>query len=103
VKRCDILKISGDAFKAVIFDLDGVVTDTATLHSVAWKKMFDVFLEEKGLQENKAYAPFDEIDYLEHVDGKPRYDGIIDFCLPEVSGFLLEIRKILRIMKLFMD
>ena len=66
-------------FDAVIFDLDGVITKTALTHAAAWKKMFDVFLEEKGLQENKAYAPFDEIDYLEHVDGKPRYDGIIDF------------------------
>jgi alpha,alpha-trehalase len=79
VKRCDIIKISSDAFKAVIFDLDGVVTDTAALHSIAWKKMFDVFLEKKGLQENKLYAPFDTSDYLEHVDGKPRYNGIIDF------------------------
>jgi alpha,alpha-trehalase len=80
VKRCDILKISGDAFKAVIFDLDGVVTDTASLHSASWKKMFDDFLEQKGRRENKPYAPFDEkSDYLEHVDGKPRFDGVADF------------------------
>jgi beta-phosphoglucomutase-like phosphatase (HAD superfamily) len=73
VKRCDVVKISGDAFKAVIFDLDGVVTDTAGLHAASWKKMFDAFLEKKGHQENKTYAPFDEkSDYLEHVDGKPQ-------------------------------
>jgi phosphoglycolate phosphatase-like HAD superfamily hydrolase len=45
VKRCEVVKISGDAFKAVIFDLDGVVTYTAGLHAASWKKMFDAFLE----------------------------------------------------------
>jgi len=80
VKRCEVLKISSDAFQAVIFDLDGVVTDTAGLHCASWKKMFDSFLEKKGRHENKSFASFDEkSDYLEHVDGKPRYEGVADF------------------------
>jgi alpha,alpha-trehalase len=79
VDRCDIIKLAGDAYKAVIFDLDGVVTDTAALHFVSWKKMFDVFLEQKGLEEEMVYDPFEESDYLDHVDGKPRIDGVEDF------------------------
>ncbi len=80
MRRCDVINISGDAFKAIIFDLDGVVTDTAELHAEAWKKMFDQFLERRGSREKKFYAPFDEkSDYLAHVDGKPRYKGVADF------------------------
>ncbi|HEX6582461.1 MAG TPA: HAD family hydrolase [Thermoleophilaceae bacterium] len=57
-------------YEAVLFDLDGVLTSTAALHARAWKTVFDELLIE----------PFDiERDYLAHVDGKPRYDGVRDF------------------------
>jgi beta-phosphoglucomutase family hydrolase len=69
--------MSQSTFQAVIFDLDGVLTRTATLHARAWKEMFDGFLES---QEGEYHARFDiEDDYLRYVDGKPRLDGIRSF------------------------
>ena len=76
----ECIDISSDAFDAVIFDLDGVVTDTASLHARAWKQMFDRYLQERNRREGTAQAPFDdEGDYRRHVDGKPRYDGVAGF------------------------
>ena len=67
-------------FDAVIFDLDGVVTDTASLHASAWKEMFDAALEEIPGQTGGSQQPFDKKDdYLRYVDGKPRFDGVVDF------------------------
>ncbi|UCD80928.1 MAG: hypothetical protein JSW26_05730, partial [Desulfobacterales bacterium] len=67
-------------FDAVIFDLDGVVTDTASLHAAAWKEMFDEVLEEITDPAGDKQAPFDKKeDYLRYVDGKPRRDGVADF------------------------
>ncbi|MBP7496797.1 MAG: beta-phosphoglucomutase family hydrolase, partial [Bacteroidales bacterium] len=67
-------------FKAVIFDLDGVITKTAKVHSQAWKAMFDQYLKER---EKKHKEPFREFthtgDYLPFVDGKPRYKGVESF------------------------
>ncbi|WP_113701546.1 HAD family hydrolase [Nonomuraea lactucae] len=58
---------------AVAFDTDGVVTDTARVHAAAWKHVFDAFLRGRG-------APFDvRADYLRHVDGRPRLDGVRTF------------------------
>jgi trehalose-phosphatase len=72
--------ISADAFKAIIFDLDGVITDTASVHSAAWKKMFDNFLRRHAEQEGIPFQPFDiQSDYLPYVDGKPRLDGLRSF------------------------
>lgn len=61
-------------FDGVLFDLDGVLTPTASVHTAAWKRTFDEFLESRGLT-----PPFSGDDYLEYVDGKPRYDGVRDF------------------------
>ena len=65
---------------AVIFDLDGVITNSTPLHSSAWKEMFDQFL--KIWSENNQ-IPFREFthqeDYLGYVDGKPRYTGVKSF------------------------
>ncbi|MEU7003952.1 HAD family hydrolase [Nonomuraea sp. NPDC046570] len=59
---------------AVVFDVDGVVTDTARVHAAAWKRVFDPFLRGRGS------APFDvRDDYLRHVDGRPRHDGVRTF------------------------
>jgi len=73
------LFINPHEFDAVLFDMDGVVTRTATLHSAAWKRVFDAFLKEKS-GSAKTFRPFDqEADYLSYVDGKPRYDGVLSF------------------------
>jgi len=65
---------------AVIFDLDGVITLTARVHSAAWKALFDDFLKLQAQQQGEAYHPFDaEFDYLRYVDGKPRIDGVLSF------------------------
>lgn len=55
--------------------MDGVVTDTATLHRQAWKRMFDTFLAERAPSSRERLEPFTEDDYLEYVDGLPRYEG----------------------------
>ena len=61
-------------YDAVLFDLDGVLTSTAALHAQCWKVTFDAVLAQHGQE------PFDiERDYLEHVDGKMREDGVRDF------------------------
>jgi len=64
-----------DTVTACLFDLDGVLTKTATVHAAAWKRMFDAFLADRPGQ-----APFDAgRDYTEYVDGKPRLDGVRAF------------------------
>ena len=69
--------ISKRSYDAVIFDLDGVITKTATLHAAAWKKLFDWFLKKR---QGKDFKPFDiDEDYRRYVDGKPRYKGVQSF------------------------
>ena len=77
-----------DDLDAVIFDLDGVLTDTATAHRAAWKELFDEFLRRRF---GPNFEPFSQSDYRRWVDGKPRFDGIRSFLasrkieLPEGS------------------
>jgi alpha,alpha-trehalase len=72
--------LRADQFDAVIFDLDGVVTKTARVHAASWKRLFDDYLRERATREGAAFVPFDAAgDYLEYVDGKPRYDGVKSF------------------------
>lgn len=67
-------------FKAVIFDLDGVITKTALVHSRAWKEMFDNYLKSRQERFNEPFKEFThEGDYLKYVDGKPRYEGVKSF------------------------
>jgi len=69
-----------NAIRACLFDLDGVLTQTAKIHAAAWKEMFDAFLRERAAQTGESFAPFDPVaDYDEYVDGKPRYDGVRSF------------------------
>ncbi len=64
--------------KAVILDLDGVVTDTAGVHAAAWKTLFDAYLARRA--GGGAFRPFDtDADYRRYVDGKPRYEGVRSF------------------------
>src|SRR6476646_3891448 len=74
-----------DGVTVCLFDLDGVLTDTASVHRVAWGAAFDPLLEKRG------QSPFTDADYAAYVDGKPRADGVRDFLhsrgidLPEGS------------------
>lgn len=72
-------KSSSLSFDAVIFDLDGVITQTAKVHSAAWKAMFDEYLQLKESRDGLAFQEFTDQDYLTYVDGKPRYDGVDSF------------------------
>ncbi len=68
------------SFDAVIFDLDGVITHTATVHSAAWKQMFDESLKAYAQKAGKPFREFTHADdYLPYVDGKPRYKGVASF------------------------
>lgn len=58
-------------YDAALFDLDGVLTPTATVHMRAWSQMFEDFLAGQEGQE-----PYTDRDYFAHVDGRPRYDGV---------------------------
>ena len=67
-------------FEAAIFDLDGVITRTALVHSHAWKKMFDDYLRQREIQHGEPFREFTQKDdYLPYVDGKPRYEGVKSF------------------------
>ena len=66
-------------FDAVVFDMDGVVTQTASVHQAAWKTLFDGYLKERAAAGGDAFREFTPADYLSYVDGKPRYDGVRDF------------------------
>ena len=67
-------------YDAVLFDLDGVLTRTATVHASAWKRLFDGFLEQRATKAGEPFVPFDiDADYPRYVDGKPRYDGVAAF------------------------
>jgi beta-phosphoglucomutase family hydrolase len=76
---------------ALLFDLDGVLTETATVHFAAWKRMFDDDLRARAARLGTPFVPFTQADYNEHVDGRPRADGVRAFLasrgitLPEGS------------------
>lgn len=75
-----VLTLSKTAYPAIIFDLDGVITQTADVHAAAWKAMFDEFLKRYANEHNEPYKPFDlDKDYRRYVDGKPRYEGVKGF------------------------
>jgi beta-phosphoglucomutase family hydrolase len=84
--------ITRDQYDAVLLDLDGVITDTASVHAACWKQMFDEYLQKRATQRGEGFSPFDPAtDYRIYVDGKPRFDGARDFLksrniqLPEGS------------------
>jgi len=78
--RAASLTISRRDFDAGIFDLDGVLTDTARLHAAAWKAVFDPLLRQWAQRRGLVFRPFDsEADYLTYVDGRPRSDGVRSF------------------------
>jgi beta-phosphoglucomutase family hydrolase len=65
-----------------LFDLDGVLTQTARVHDAAWKEIFDAYLRQRSEHTGEAFAPFDPVaDYDEYVDGRPRYGGVRSFLV----------------------
>jgi beta-phosphoglucomutase family hydrolase len=69
-----------DQVRACLFDLDGVLTDTASVHRKAWKQMFDMYLETRARSSGDEFVPFDiDGDYESYVDGKKREDGVRSF------------------------
>ncbi|TVZ06432.1 beta-phosphoglucomutase family hydrolase [Trebonia kvetii] len=69
-----------DGVTACLFDMDGVITQTAKVHDAAWKEMFDEFLRDWSASHNQPFVPFDPVrDYDEYVDGKPRLEGTSSF------------------------
>jgi beta-phosphoglucomutase family hydrolase len=73
-------QLTSDRFDAVLFDLDGVLTSTASLHTACWKRVFDAFLDTRARETGEPHPPFDaHDDYLRFVDGKPRAAGVRDF------------------------
>lgn len=71
--------IDSRRYDAVIFDMDGVVTDSASIHAAAWAQLFDSFMARRAPAEGEDLSAFTDSDYLRCVDGKPRYDGVADF------------------------
>ncbi len=70
------LNLSREYFDAVLFDLDGVLTQTAKVHARCWKETFDGYLAKRGEKRGERFEPFDiDADYRKYVDGRPRYDG----------------------------
>ena len=77
--RPESKRINRDQYDAVLFDLDGVVTDTASIHATCWKQMFDQYLRNRA-RNREAFRPFElATDYRLYVDGKPRFDVVRDF------------------------
>ena len=69
-----------DGIKACLFDLDGVLTQTAKVHAAAWKQMFDEYLRARAERTGEPFREFDLVsDYGTYVDGKPRADGVRSF------------------------
>ena len=75
-----VVTLSPRDYDAVLFDLDGVLTKTATVHAAAWKRLFDQFLTQWAADTGAAFVAFDiDTDYRRYVDGKSRDDGVVAF------------------------
>src|SRR5690606_28161558 len=75
-----LVTLSPRDYDAVLFDLDGVLTPTASIHAAAWKRLFDDFLRHRAEETGEPFVEFDiDTDYRRYVDGKPRHDGVASF------------------------
>lgn len=75
-----VLVLSKNACDAALFDLDGVITQTARVHTAAWEAMFNDYLKRRAALTGEPYKPFDpDSDYRHYIDGRPRYDGVGSF------------------------
>lgn len=69
-----------DTVTACLFDLDGVLTQTARVHNAAWEEMFNAYLRDRATRMGEPFVPFDpDRDYRQYVDGRPRADGVRTF------------------------
>src|SRR2546422_744293 len=82
------LDVDVTRFDAVLFDMDGVITDTAELHAAVWRQMFDQFLQHYADRSGEDVRPFDDDDYLRYVDGKHRDDGVESFLRSRGIGLV---------------
>lgn len=88
-----VVTLSPRDYDAVLFDLDGVLTKTASVHASAWKKLFDGFLRERAARAGETFVPFDiGADYRRYVDGKPRHDGVASFL--QARGIALPLGSV---------
>jgi trehalose 6-phosphate phosphatase len=89
-ERTNII-LSRHDYDGAFFDMDGVLTDSTRLHAAAWRRLFDDFLRRHAAATEANFVPFDKSDYLTHVDGRAREDGVRCFLssrgihLPEGS------------------
>jgi len=74
-----VVILSARSIDAAVFDMDGVITDSAVVHRTAWKATFDQYLADVGARTGDPQAPFSDEDYLRYVDGKHRDDGVSSF------------------------
>jgi beta-phosphoglucomutase family hydrolase len=82
-----VATLSPRDYDAVLFDLDGVLTRTASVHAAAWKRLFDEFLEQRAADTGAVFVAFDiDTDYRRYADGKPRYDGAAAFLASRGIG-----------------
>ena len=78
--RAKLAPVLPDGISACLFDLDGVLTQTAKLHAAAWKELFDAFLRDRSARTGEPFRPFEiATDYVRHIDGKLRQDGVRAF------------------------
>jgi beta-phosphoglucomutase family hydrolase len=98
-----------DGMRACLFDLDGVLTQTAKIHAAAWKELFDDYLRERSRRTGEPFVPFAAADYARYVDGKLRDDGARSFLasrgvvLPEAEVEALAERKDARMAELLRE
>jgi beta-phosphoglucomutase family hydrolase len=79
-RRATLVPLLSDSIVACLFDLDGVLTQTAKVHAAAWKQVFDTFLFDRSGQTGELFRPFEiATDYAEYVDGMLRQDGVRGF------------------------
>jgi beta-phosphoglucomutase-like phosphatase (HAD superfamily) len=89
------LAISG-RFDATLFDLDGVVTDTAWVHALCWKRVFDGFLERRAKARGEPFRPFElETDYRRHVDGKARHGNAAELAAAGANVVVRDLAELL--------
>jgi len=74
-----VIEVEGRLVQAFVFDMDGVVTDTASVTARSWKRLFDEYLRGRAERSGEPFRAFEDEDYLRYVDGQPRYDGVRDF------------------------
>jgi alpha,alpha-trehalase len=74
-----VAELAASRYDAVVFDMDGVITDTARTHEQAWTRMFDAYLRARSDGADTSFEPFTDEDYRRYVDGKHRDDGVESF------------------------